>query len=110
MVRIYGGSDDLIEIDGEINDEVGVYLRAEKGLLFRTSGGFQGKIKYDGEWKIEIYETGLKPYRYYKSVGDEGKHEGEIADCTSYSDVAIFENIDWIKIGNKKYELDELPR
>jgi hypothetical protein len=48
--KIYGASDDLIEIEGAINDEVGHYDATR--LLIKASDGTIARITYDGEWKI----------------------------------------------------------
>ena len=101
---LYGGSDDLIEIDGAINDEIGCYAVAEKGIKFSASDGTTGLIKYDGEWRIEIYDPGTLILNHYKSVGDEMSHPGELSKFTSYSDILEFdEGVEWIKIKGKKY-------
>jgi len=81
---LYGGSDDLIEIDGAITDEIGCYDVAEKGIKFSASDGTTGLIKYDGEWRIEIYDPGTLILNHYKSVGDEMSHPGDLSKFTAY--------------------------
>lgn len=51
--KIYGHSDDLIEIEGFTNDEFNCYSIAETGFKFSCSDGTNGKINYNGDWKYE---------------------------------------------------------
>ena len=101
--KIYGASDDLVEIDGEFSDEIDCYEKAEKGLSIQCSDGTIGTIKYDGDWIINIEQEGLLFDKLIKS-NDEIPHEDEDAKgCTSYSDVLVMkEGLDWIKINCKK--------
>lgn len=57
MVKIYGYSDDLVEIENSKykHDEIDCY---ESGLRITFDDGTVIKIKYTGEWKIEIAKTG----------------------------------------------------
>lgn len=99
--KIYGGSDDLIEIEGAINDEINHY--ENKALSFESSDGTKGSIKYDGEWKIEVKSRGSLFLQKIPSAGDDGKHDGEFAGLPSYSDILILDDgIEWVKIGRKK--------
>lgn len=105
--RIYGASDDLIEIDGAISDEVNVYLKDGEKVKISASDGTNATIEYDdnGEWKIEVLDAGNKCQKKIVSVGDEAQHGGEAKGTTSYSDVLIFEDgIEWIKIGKKTFK------
>lgn len=60
MVRVYGASDDLIEIEGsEVEDEIGAFdsivsIRFDDGTTIKVSYGKEGM----GIWKIEIVERG----------------------------------------------------
>lgn len=100
--RIYGASDDLVEIDGKISEEIGCYDTAEDGLLFNCSDGTSGIITYDGDWEITVYQEGTGFVRLING-NDEIPHTDEDAiDCPSYSDVLILE-IDWITIKGKTY-------
>jgi hypothetical protein len=106
--RIYGSSDDLVEVDGEIYDEYGNYNQAEKGILIKASDGTRAVIKYseDGEWKVEIKDKGNLFEKVIESVGDDNEHTDEDAkECSSYSDVIVFlEGLEWIEVGNAHYD------
>ena len=106
FTRIYGASDDLIEIDGQITDEIYAYSASDEPVKFKTSLGTEGTISYDGEWKIIIKEEGDDFVRVVESVGDDNPHtEDETNDIPSYSDVLILSgDLDWIKIDGKKYK------
>ncbi len=105
--KIYGASDDLIEIEGAISDEVNIYLKDNEKVNFSASDGTNGKISYDneGNWQIEIIDTGTKLIAKIDAVGDDASHIGDAAGCTSYSDVLILkEGIEWVKIGRKIFK------
>lgn len=106
ITKIYGASDDLIEIEGAISDELNVHLKDNEKVSFSASDGTKGKISYENDgWRIELIEIGK--CKKINAVGDDASHTGEAEGCTSYSDVLIFENIDWIKIGRKTFKVDE---
>lgn len=106
FTRIYGASDDLIEIDGQINDEVDAYSASDEPVKFKTSLGTKGTISYDGEWKITIKEEGDDFVRVVESVGDDNTHtEDDTKNIPSYSDVLILSgDLEWVKVKGKKYK------
>ena len=99
--RIYGASDDLIEIDGKISEEIDY---DNKGMVIKCSDGTKGTITYKGEWLIELDEEGLLFEKIIPS-NDEIPHTDEDAiDCTSYSDVLIMkEGLEWIEIDGQRF-------
>jgi hypothetical protein len=102
--KIYGASDDLVEIEGIISDEHDCYDH-KKPIRITASDGTIGSIFYGGEWKISVKFAGDKYIEKIDSVGDDGKHIGIAAGCTSYSDVLVFDDgIEWVKIGRKLYK------
>lgn len=62
--KIYGASDDLIEFDGDISDEVGYYENDEEaeGALLFCSDGTALRVKYGKEigaiWAISLVNRG----------------------------------------------------
>jgi len=107
ITKIYGASDDLIEIEGAISDEVNVYLKDNEKINFSVSDGTEGQISYDdeGQWRINLSYQGSKFKNKIDAVGDDNSHEGDAENCTSYSDVLILnEGIEWIKIKGKTYK------
>lgn len=104
QTKIYGASDDLIEIEGDVSDEHGCWNH-KKPINISASDGTQASIFYDGEWKINVKFAGDKYLKLVTSVGDDAKHTGDEKECTPYSDVLVFEDgIEWVKIGAKKYQ------
>jgi hypothetical protein len=102
--KIYGASDDLIEIEGDVSEEHGCFDH-KKPINIEVSDGTKGTIFYDGEWKINVVFAGNKYIEKIDSVGDDGRHEGNAKACTPYSDVMIIdEGVEWVKIGRKTYK------
>lgn len=105
MIRVYGASDDLIEIDGDIRDELGVECDIPHYLAF--SDGTVLKIVYDdnGVWRInKIYEGSAIATNIYSGVPDDVTTSQKLPEgCVSYSD--CFEisckTIDWVVLGIK---------
>lgn len=103
--RIYGASDDLIEIDGIVTDEINSY--SERKISISASDGTTGTIVYgkEGNWEIDVKNKGDKFVSLIKAVGDDSKHTDSNAEgCSSYSDVLVLdEGIEWIKVGKKSF-------
>jgi len=106
ITKIYGASDDLIEIEGAINDEANCYDDVKS---ISVSDGTKGKIWYnnDGNWQISISKTGTNYLGTIPAVGDDKEHtDKDAVGCSSYSDVGVWFDIDWIKIGRRAYNKD----
>jgi hypothetical protein len=100
---IYGSSDDLVEIDGQIQAEYGNYTLASRGISFECSDETKGVITYDGDWLITVEKEGSLFQELRPNVGDVGKHKDLAFKCTSYSDVLILKDgILWVKINGSK--------
>lgn len=105
MTKIYGASDDLIEIEGEITDEIGCYNNTCQSIT--VSDGTRARIHYDdeGQWRIEVLVSGPLFIKKIDSVGDDAKHTDDAANCSSYSDVLFLkEGVEWIKIGKRTFK------
>ena len=98
--KIYGASDDLIELEGPIYDEVDCY---DCGTInIECSDGTKVEMTYNGDWVIEVIINGDKYIEHIGSVNDEHTEANAIG-CTSYSDVLVLEEVEWVKINGKKY-------
>jgi hypothetical protein len=90
-ITIYGASDDLIEIEGDIREE---FCPSEEDNLLALSSGVLLRIWYSeyGVWRIQ-------------HIAGEGVSitEAPEDDDDNYSDVAVVESsvIKWIVLGNK---------
>jgi hypothetical protein len=85
-----GYSDDNVEMNGDINDEIGAYDVVSN---FVISDGTRGTIEYtdEGVWRINILEQGTVKVDITRPTQDE------IDNDTNYTDKATFSgDIDWI--------------
>jgi hypothetical protein len=100
---IYGASDDLVEIEGQIQGEYDNYTLASRGIPFECSDGTKGKLTYDGDWLITVENEGDLFQELRPNVGDNGTHKDLAFKCTPYSDVLILKDgILWVKINGRK--------
>lgn len=97
-ITVYGSSDDLIEIEGDIREEfyaidIG---QSDEGGLLAFSDGTVLRIAYtdDGVWRITPVHTGLCTFNIVQAVS---------ADDDNYSDRATLsgETISWVVLGSK---------
>lgn len=107
MTIIFGASDDLIEIEGDVYDEVPV--NDDKPVSFSASDGTSGSITYGkgGMWEIAVKKEGDKLLYWEKNKGEDGDHDKlEIAGLVSaYSDAVVLKDgIEWVKIGRKTFK------
>lgn len=100
---VYGSSDDVIEIEGQVEGEYNNYTLAKRGIPFECSDETKGTITYDGDWLIKIENEGSLFQELRPKVGDSEKHKDLAFQCTSYSDVLILKDgILWVKINGRK--------
>jgi hypothetical protein len=97
--KIYGTSDDLIEVEGDVSGEHGKYGtdESEIGVLLICSDGTILEVKYGkmdlGIWEIKVHKTGDL---YEKIILCEDE------DAVPYSDIAIFKDgLKWIVAANE---------
>jgi hypothetical protein len=71
-ITIYGASDDLIEIEGDIREEFSPHEDGEPDYL-AFSDGTVLSILYgeDGNWNIKRLTIGTASYQHHKADGDE---------------------------------------
>ena len=100
---VYGSSDDIIEIEGQVEGEYNNYTLAKRGIPFECSDETKGIITYDGDWLIKVEKEGSLFQELRPNVGDIGKHTDLAFKCTSYSDVLILKDgVLWVKINGRK--------
>ena len=92
IVKIYGASDDLIEIEGDISDEINCY-NEENGIALAFSDGTALRVIYDtdGIWRITRIAEGTA--KFSKVDGDVIKDTNDI--------VTLEGNILWIVVGTQ---------
>ena len=106
--KIYGASDDLVEIEGAISEEANPPSGMKVSIT--ASDGTKGTIVFadSGNWEIELKEKGSKFLGHIRAVGDDAEHIfPDAVGCSSYSDVLILdEGIEWVKIGRKTFHAE----
>lgn len=92
--KVYGCSDDLIEVEGEVTGEVGCYGTddRDKGVLLVFSDGTLLEVKYgkneEGIWEIKLVKKG-ELFERIDPCDD--------ADADPYSDLAHFaKGLKWV--------------
>lgn len=94
-----GYSDDLIELEGAIIEEIGY----NKKTKFLFSDGTLGYIEYDDYWNIDVKEKGIMFDKIIRSDEEKGHSDEDALKCASYSDVLVLKTgIEWVYIGKKK--------
>lgn len=104
---LYGASDDLVILEGKIDDEIGCYSSAKSGLPFECSDGTKGKISYDGDWKIKITHVGtafIQVLPVAANFADEASRSIQSHNAPKYSDILVLSPVNWIKINSKTFK------
>jgi hypothetical protein len=98
--KVYGASDDLIEIEGDMQGEVGCYSQPEQGVLLMFSDGTVLSVKYNGRvsgvWAISLLKEGVR----FKGIDQCADH-----DARPHSDVAHFhDGVKWCFAATEDWE------
>lgn len=75
MIKVYGASDDLIEIDGDIREE----FNTDEGILL-FSDGTMLEVRFNAfsQWRIDVLQEGQAHVHYASKLGlldDDGGTE-----------------------------------
>jgi len=94
QVTIYGASDDLIEIEGDVNEEFNWPFRDDEDGLLAFSDGTLLRIKYDkdGIWRLNRVKSGLTYF---------SKEEGDIEKDTPDKVTLSGYDIKWVVLGKQ---------
>lgn len=66
MIQVSGCSDDLVEIDGDWQDEIGCYGQT---VNIEFDDGTEIEVKYDeGAWKVKVLREGSADHRTERLV------------------------------------------
>lgn len=57
-LRLYGASDDLIEIEGDFAEEIPYYSSSDERLYLAVSDGILATVEYSGFWRIHVEVLG----------------------------------------------------
>lgn len=93
MLEIYGASDDLIEVEGDVREEFSALSWEEDGAFIALSSGTVLRIRYvHGVWRIAPVVVHLLE----KLVIDQAPEDDE----DNYSDRARIEGpVSWVVVG-----------
>lgn len=96
MIRIYGASDDLIEIEGDISEEF-VYVGGDALLSF--SDGTLLSIRYDnfGIWRIHVLSKGASRLTHIVCTSDGT--DDDYTDAVHLFDEELDRPIQWVVYG-----------
>lgn len=89
MIRIYGASDDLVEIEGDIREELGSYDRETVILIGREDAGVVVRVEYGhgnraGVWGVAfepVDEDVPIPWPVCVEMGGRGYSAVAVVDC-----------------------------
>lgn len=102
VTRVYGTSDDMIEVEGEVMGEVGCYGtdERERGVLLVCSDGTMLEVKYGkygrAIWEVKCLERGPLLDRIEICTKEDGP---------VYSDLAYFRNgLKWVYAAKDGWE------
>lgn len=117
-IKIYGASDDLIEVDGDIREEFSPNTDKPYHLLF--SNGTQVKVEWcpdpsdtPASWAVTIVDVGVGKVQRLKGIDDSESDTDESKghqdpDASVYSDVVIIESDEPLKLvkhGSRKLKM-----
>ncbi len=102
-VVIYGASDDLIEVDGEVRDEFSAWHDSDAGeyVPITVSDGTRAAVRFDedGVWRIAILTAGTGNPRVDVHPLDEEDDAGR------YTDVLTIDGpITWVRAGEAEVQ------
>ena len=91
---IFGASDDLIEIEGDVTEEFNVYLEGDEAIIIAFSDSTLLRATYDrdGIWRL---------HRLFKGASEFKKQEGDISEDTMDRVVLSGIQINWVVLGKQ---------
>jgi hypothetical protein len=103
MIKFYGSSDDLLEIDGDIYEEF--YVPDDKPFYVALSDGTLLRIHYDEDaiWRIHLSSEG-KDSVYQKIEGSVEKDTPDILIIEKH------EPIKWVIVNGEKYPESQMRK
>lgn len=93
MITVFGASDDLIEIEGDIDEEFNVLGDEDDGWLLAFSNGTVLRVKYTkGVWRITMVTN----------IGELSIEQAPEDDEDNYTDVATLNaDVKWCVLGSQ---------
>jgi hypothetical protein len=91
MIEVYGASDDLIEVEGDIGEEFNHYSTDDKPCYLAFSDGTLFKVQYlEGIWRIFFVAKGRCNSRLEQCTSDDGSDHAYLTG----------EKITWVVCGD----------
>lgn len=99
MTKIYGASDDLIEIDGDVSEEFNAYSSDEDAeWRLALSDGTLLSVRYDGCWRFNQLIAGSVSFTRVEADAED-KPGSRPDGGPWYSDVLTFaDGITWVAL------------
>jgi hypothetical protein len=102
QITIYGSSDDLIEIDGDIQEEMNGYSadKDDEPCYLAVSDGTLLKVKYDGCWRFTCVKKG-SAVMVNSNDADDDKDGSRPDGKPWYSEIVTLtgDNLRWVVRG-----------
>jgi hypothetical protein len=112
VIRIWGASDDLLEVDGDVYEEFSVYGTASDEPLFvAVSDGSLWKVTYDddGCWRVASVVVGANKHTRIEADGVEAEDRAD-GTC-GYSDVVTIQgDVAWVALAKGKNSIARAMR
>ena len=100
-LTIYGASDDLVEVDGDVREE---FNPGDGPSYVAVSDGTVLRIAYDGRWRIDRVAEGAAEFQHDAATADDGNPRED--GTPSYSDRVILTGMGdlplaWVVFGDR---------
>lgn len=103
MIKVYGASDDLIEVDGDIRDEF--YASDEQSNLLSFSNGVVLEVEYNksGQWKISVLKNTWEMALDYKPATNTDDNYSDVLemDTNPYIEGWVYQVDPWVVLGHE---------
>ena len=96
-VKIYGASDDLIEVEGDIKEEFNFYPSDSSEFVYLAfSDGTLLKISYDSEgmWRISRVFSGSASFQKKEAISPDGDEYSDVVELMDF-------DIKWVVLGTE---------
>lgn len=90
-VIVYGASDDLVEFEGAVYDEIGAWQADDKRFVFNDGTEIAATFDQQGQWRLRVVNLASDAtVTHVPSREDDGLEPDE-HDCPGYSDKLVFD-------------------
>jgi hypothetical protein len=95
---VYGASDDLVEVDGDVREE---FNPGDGPSYIAVSDGTVLRITYDGQWHVTRLVAGSTTYQHDAATAEDGDPREDGSPC--YSDRVILSGVpvSWVVFGDR---------